>query len=660
MRPYISSALFCRCSALFSVKCITISVLALVACELRADVQVPAMFADNMLLQRGKPVPVYGRAAANEKVAVEFAGQRKSATADAAGKWRVALEPLSASATPAEMRITGQNTVVIKNVLVGDLWLASGQSNMEMRVSGVNNAAEEIKAANFPEIRFFMVKRDMASAPRKEPAGKWLVCTPDTVKDFSAVAYFYARELHTSYGIPTGVINSAVGASSCEAWTPADVLLADKALPQPAAIPPEEYPDWKTYDDVRKQIYEAAAHKDPGIKPDCLAWTTLDYDASDWQDVAVPGAIESRGMNIDGAVWFRTEVELPAAWAGKDAYLYLGAITDNDVAFVNGTEIGRKENNRRQWVFRTHRIPGKLVKAGKNVIAVRIFNEIGLGGFHPSYPAPLKIYQHGSGEVMLPKTWKCKVELGLKPAKMARNLPHGYKVPSALYNAMIAPYTRFPIRGFLWYQGESNSGRWEQHSILFPAMITSWRRLWCDETLPFYFVQLASYQAREKEPDSGGWAFIRESQTKTLALPNTGMAIAIDIGDATNVHPKNKQDVGKRLALWAKRDCYGDTDTVVSGPLFSSSVVEGNRIRIHFTHLGGGLEARGGELKGFAIAGPDKVFRWAKAKIDEDTVLVWNETIPTPAFVRYAWASNPECTLYNAAGLPAVPFRTDQ
>ncbi len=633
---------------------------AFAASSLRADVNLPSIFSDNMVLQHGKPVPVHGTAAPSERIAVEICGQRKETTADAAGNWQITLEPLAKQSAPTTMRVTGKNTVTIQNILVGDVWLASGQSNMAMQVSGVDNAAEEIKVANYPEIRFFMVSRDLASAPRKDTAGKWSVCTPDTVKKFSAVAYFYARELHTSYGIPMGVINSAVGSSSCEAWTPADVLLADKSLPQPAAIPPGEYPDWKTYDAVRKQIYDAAAHKDPGIKPECLAWATPDYDASAWKDITVPGNIEARGMNIDGAVWFRNEVELPGTWAGKDAHLYLGPITQNSVAFVNGTEIGRKENEGRAYVFRTHKIPGKLVKAGRNVVAIRIFNEIDQGGFYPSYPAPQKISQDGSGEVMLPKTWKCKVELGLEPAKMARKLPRGYQVPTALFNAMIAPFTEFPVRGFLWYQGESNAGRWEQHTVLFPTMITSWRGLWGDETLPFYFVQLASYQAREKEPSSGGWAFMRESQTKTLTLPHTGMAIAIDIGDATNVHPKNKQDVGKRLALWAKRDCHGETGTVVSGPIFASSTVEGDRIRIHFTHIGGGLEAKGDELKGFAIAGPDKVFRWAKAKIDGDSVVAWNETIPNPAFVRYAWANNPKCTLYNAAGLPAVPFRTDK
>jgi len=645
------------------IQCAGYVLIVCVACAtgpLRAEVRLPSIFSDNMMLQQGKPVPVHGTATPAEKITVEICGQSLATMADAAGNWQVTLEPLDRLSTPTTMRVTGTKVITISNVLVGDVWLASGQSNMEMRVSDVNNAAEEIKSADYPEIRFFMVKRDMASAPRKDPAGEWLVCAPETVKTFSAVAYFFAREIHTSYGIPTGVINSAVGASSCEAWTPADVLAADKSLPSPSTIPPEEYPDWKTYLALRKQIYDSAAQKDPGINPECLAWATPEYDASGWKDITVPGNFEAQGMNIDGAVWFRTEVELPATWAGKDSQLYLGLITQNSVAFVNGTEIARTENNGRQYVFRTHQVPGKLLKAGRNVIAVRIFNEIDQGGFYPSYPAPLKIYQDGAGEVILPKIWKCKVELSLEPAQMSRRLPFGYKVPSALYNAMIAPYTQFPIRGFLWYQGESNAGQANQHTLLFPAMITSWRRLWGDETLPFYFVQLASYQKRAKEPSDGGWALIRESQTKTLALPHTGMAIAIDIGDATNVHPKNKQDVGKRLALWAKRDCYGDADTVVSGPLFSSAAVEGNQIRIKFTHIGGGLKTRGENLKGFAIAGPDKVFRWADAKIDGDSVLVWNKNISKPAFVRYAWADNPECTLYNAAGLPAVPFRTDQ
>lgn len=625
-----------------------------------AEVTLPSIFSDNMLVQQGKPILVRGLAAPTEKVAVEFGGQRRETVADGAGKWQVTLDALPTSAKPAEMLVTGTNTITIHNVLVGDLWLASGQSNMQVSLREAENAAQEIAAADFPEVRFYMVTRDIASAPREDTAGKWLVCTPENAGSFSAVAYFFARELHTAYHLPTGVINSAVGSSSCEAWVPTEVLQADKALPQPAAIAPEEYPDWKTYDAVRSALYEAAAAKDPGIKPECVAWTSPDCDTTDWKDVAVPGNIEARGMNIDGAVWFRQEVDVPANWVGRDFSLYLGPISDNDIAFVNGVQVGHVENNQREWVFRTHRVPAKLVKPGRNVIAVRIFNEIGNGGFYPGYPAPLKFSADKEHEIVISGTWKCRVELGLEPGKIARNLPRGHHVPAALYNAMIAPFTATPVRGFIWYQGESNAGRYEQHSKLFPAMIESWRQLWGDRDLPFYFVQLASYQQRKPQPSDDAWAHMRESQQSALALPRTGMAVTIDIGDANNVHPRNKQDVGRRLARWAMRDCYGDNDIEVSGPLYASSAVEGNRIRLQFTHVGGGLQAQGGELKGFAIAGADKAFVWAKASIDGDGVLVWSDAVPAPAFVRYAWATNPECTLFNGAGLPAAPFRTDQ
>lgn len=643
----------------FAMKLTAASVLATLASGLRADVQTPVTFADNMLLQRGKPIPVHGKAAPAESVTVEFAGQRKEARADATGKWRVVLDSLSASSEPEEMRVSGQNTITIKNVLVGDLWLASGQSNMGVRVHEVDNAKAEMEAANYDGIRFFMVTTDLSSAPRPEPAGQWQVCTPENVRQFSAVAYFFARELHTRQRVPIGIINSAVGSSSCEAWVPADVLRADASLPQPPTIPPEEYTNWKTYDAVRMQVYHDAAAQDPGIREECLAWATPDHDASDWKDVVVPGNIESQGMKIDGAVWFRCGVELPEAWAGKDASLYLGLIAQNSIAYFNGTEVGRMENKGGTYVFRTHKVPGNLVKTGRNVVAVRVFNEVGPGGFYPEYPRPLSLSQ-GKDEMRLPKTWQCKVELAVEPGKLARNLPVGQQLPTALYNAMIAPYTSTPVRGFIWYQGESNAGRTQQHDVLFPTLIRSWRHLWNDETLPFYFVQLASYKERQPNPCDEPWAFFRESQAKALALPHTGMAVTIDIGDATNVHPTNKQDVGKRLALWACRDCYGDTDLPVSGPLYASNSVEGNGIRIRFAHVYGGLVAKGGVLKGFAIAGADKVFVWADAKIDGDTVLVWSDAVPNPAYVRYAWAYNPECTLVNAAGLPAVPFRTDQ
>ncbi len=633
--------------------------LLLAAGRLWADVRMHAVFSDNMVLQKGVPVAVRGWAAPSEKITVEFVGQQKETTADGSGNWAVRLDPLSQSQESAEMRVRGQNTVSIKNILVGDVWLASGQSNIAMRVSEVQNAAQEIAAANYPNLRVFTVEREVVSSPNDDCAGKWVVCDPKNVGSFSAVAYFFARELHQRCKIPIGVINSSVGSSSCQAWTPREVLTADPSLPQPAALAPENYRDWKTFKAFRNGVYDRYSSKDPGVKPECLAWAQPDCDASDWKEVAVPGSIESQGMNIDGAVWFRKDVELPADWAGRKATIYLGPITDNDIVFVNGQKIGATENHWRSYVFRSYAIPAKLLRPGRNVVAVRIFNAFGNGGFCPVYPAPLKIFQNPSTEVLITGKWKCKVELAMKPAQLPFAMPSPYSIPSAFFNAMISPLTKFPLRGFIWYQGESNAGAAAQHDKLFPAMIQSWRRCWGDEKLPFYFVQLASYKARESQPSESGWARMRESQMKTLALDDTGMAVTIDIGDPINVHPRNKQDVGRRLARWALHDCCGDTNLEVSGPLYASNSVEGDKIRIRFTHTAGGLKVHGDELKGFAIAASDKRFVWAKAAVEGDTVVVHSESVKTPCFVRYAWADNPECNLYNDENLPASPFRTD-
>jgi len=633
---------------------------ALAAGRLWGDVRMPAIFSDNMVLQKGVPVPVRGWAEPSEQITVEFAGQRKTATADSAGKWRVALDPLPPRPVASDMRVAGKNAVTIKNVVVGDVWLASGQSNMEMPVKQVEDAANETAAADYPNIRFFMVERDLCSTPKEEGAGKWVVCTPQSVGPFSAAAYFFARELHQKYKIASGVINSSVGASSCQAWTPAEVLTADKTLPQPADLAPENYTSWKTYLDFKNSTYDRYSYADTGIKPECLAWAKPDLDTADWKEFKAPGNIEAQGMAIDGAVWFRKEVDIPAAWAGRNLSVSLGPISDNDIVYMNGEKVGATENNWREWIFRNYTVPAKWIKTGRNVIAVRIFNRIGNGGFYPGYPAPLKLAKDRENEIILSGTWKCKVERAEKPAALPKPLPSIYSVPTAFFNAMIAPYAKYPLRGFIWYQGEGNAGAAQQHDILFPAMIASWRKWWGDEKLPFYFVQLANFRAREAQPSEGGWPRMRESQLKTLALHDTGMAVTIDIGAALEIHPKNKQEVGRRLARWAMRDCYGEKDIEVSGPLYAAKAVEGDKIRLRFTHTGGGLKAKGGELKGFAIAGADKKFVWAQARIDGDSVVVWNDALKSPAQVRYAWADNPECTLYNGAGLPASPFRTDE
>jgi len=635
--------------------------LVFVATGLRADVKLPSIFSDNMVLQQGVRLPVRGTADPGETVTVELLGQRLQATASAAGRWEVTLEPLAPASAPAEMRITGKTALTIRNALVGDVWLASGQSNMQVSLREADSAAAEIAAADFPEIRFYVVRHDIAASPREDTGGEWKVCTPTNAPAFSAVGYFFARELHQRHRLPTAVISTAVGSSACEAWVPVEVLKANPSFPQPAALDPATYPDWPTYDAFRKGLYERYSHKDAGVKEECRGWAEPGLDTADWREVRVPGSFETQGMRIDGAVWFRKEVDIPENWRGGDLLLYLGPITDDDVAFFNGVQIGKTENAGREWVFRTYRVPAERVQAGRSVVAIRIFNAIGSGGFCPTYPAPLALHRPNDKEngIVLSGPWKCKVETALEPAEMPFTPPRGHHVPAALFNAMIAPFTGVPVRGFIWYQGESNAGQAVQHDTLFPAMITSWRQLWGRADLPFYFVQLANYQARTNRPSEEGWARMRESQQKALAVPHTGMAVTIDIGDATNVHPRNKQDVGKRLALWARRDCYGEKELEVSGPLYLSNAVEKDRIRVRFTHVGGGLVAKGEELKGFAVAGADKVFVWAKAAIEGETVVVANEAVSAPRFVRYAWANNPECNLYNGAGLPAAPFRTD-
>ncbi len=624
-----------------------------------AAVKMPAVFSDNMVLQRDTPVPVQGTADPGENVTVIFVGQSKKTIADQTGKWKLTLDAMPRSAKPEKMQIIGKNNITINNILIGDIWLASGQSNMQVPVTEAENAEEEIKNADFPEIRMFIVKNNISSTPQNDCEGEWFVCNPQNVPSFSAVAYFYIRELYLKYKIPMGIINSSVGASSCQAWTPREVLLSDKSLPQPLTIPADKYPDLKAFNAFREATYDKYTAKDAGIKAEALSWSEPETVTTDWKEIKVPGYIESQGMNIDGAVWFRKDVDITEEWAGKSVTISLGPIRNSDIVFLNGEKIGSTDSGLETWRFRNYEIPGRVVKAGNNVIAVRIFNSIENGGF-VDYPAPLKLARDKENEIILSGTWKCKVEQEFTPQKLPFEVPVYMSVPTGLFNAMIYPLVQFPVRGFIWYQGESNAGNASQHDILFPAMIKSWRKLWGNDQLPFYFVQLASYNSRENQPTDPAWAKFRESQQKTLALDNTGMAVTIDIGDATNVHPKNKQDVGKRLALWAMRDCYNDKDIEVSGPLYASNSIENNKIRINFTHTRGGLKSKGGEPKGFAIAGEDKKFVWAEAEIDGNSVVVWSEQVKNPRFVRYAWATNPDCNLYNGADLPASPFRTDQ
>jgi sialate O-acetylesterase len=484
-----------------------------------ADVKLPAVIGDNMVLQQGQKIAIWGWAEPGEEVmvGVSWHTMEWGVTADEKGNWMFKMNPPKVGG-PYEMTLRGKNTVTIKNILVGEVWVCSGQSNMQFAVRQAANAEQEIAAAQYPNIRLFSVERKVAEQPQSDCVGSWQPCSPQTVADFSAVAYFFGRELHKEIDTPIGLIHTSWGGTPAEAWTSKDALRSE-----PACAP------------ILQRYADAVA----------------------------------------------------------------------------------------------------------------------------KYPEAMKEYERKVDE------WKAAVAKakaeGSKPprgpgAPFGPGHPHS---PGGLYNAMIAPLIPYGIRGAIWYQGESNAGRAYQYRRLFPAMIKCWRKEWGQGDFPFLFVQLANFMAVKPEPAESEWAELREAQSMTLALPNTGMAVIIDIGEANDIHPKNKQDVGRRLALWALAKTYAK-QLVYSGPLYKSMEVQGNKIILHFDHVGGGLVAGGGEpLKGFAIAGADRKFVWADAKIDGNAVVVSTDGVAEPVAVRYAWADNPVCNLYNKEGLPASPFRTD-
>ena len=630
------------------------------------------VFGDNMVLQQAMPVPVWGTAKPGAKINVQFAGQQAETTADSNGDWRLNLKPLTASFDPQTLnaRSSDGQSVSLKNVLVGEVWVCSGQSNMEWPVSRVAHAADEMAKANHPAIRLLSVARRVSSTPERDLPGSavWSVCSPETIPQFSAVGYFFGRKLRESLNAPVGLINSSWGGTVAEAWTSREGLTNEPSLrdivekyEKELPVLKERHAEWKAFVDAHEEKTKDTQNIGYG-----KGWEGEKEPAGDWKDIAVPGYWQTSGYDISGIFWYRKTVEIPAKWAGKELSLAIGATDKSDVTYFNNEKVGgltMQETPDAWCILRTYKVPGRLVKAGKNVIAVRVHSNKFAGGMTgpadamklscPSVPgdAPLKL--DGQWRVAIETTYG-KVEFPKEPIG-----PGNQNSPSGLYNGMLAPLIPLAARGAIWYQGESNADRAVQYRTLFPVLIRDWRRIWGQKQFGFYFVQLANYMARAAEPCDSQWAELREAQTMTLALPETGMAVAIDIGDGGDIHPANKQDVGLRLALAALHTTYGKKDVVPSGPLYKNAVRDGKTMRISFDYADG-LQKRGDRLTGFSIAGPDKKFVWADARIDGKTVVVSSPSVSDPAAVRYAWANNPDCNLYNAAGLPASPFRTDK
>jgi len=628
--------------------------------SLWANVRLPRLFADNMVLQRDKPVAVWGWADAGEKITVQFDSQSKTAKADKKGYWLIHLDAHPAGG-PFQLIVKGKNQWTLSNVLVGEVWICSGQSNMEMPIAGwgkINNYQAEITAADYPQIRHFKVPNTVSLTPKDDiTGGDWKVCSPETAGDFSATAYFFARELYRQLHVPIGLINTSWGGTHVETWTsrgafeqseefksmiatlPSGTGLAEAAGEKKSAL-------LKTINSLQGSLPATGEEEQ---------YKNTDYDDAHWTHMKVPGLWEQAGLgleDLDGTAWFRKTIDVSEADAGKLATLDLGKVDDADETYVNGVKVGSTKGYSES---RHYFIPAGTLKPGKNVIAVRVEDVSGGGGIYGD-PEELKVTIAGK-MISLAGDWSFHIASISVSTTVGPNT-----APTLLFNAMVNPLIPYTIRGAIWYQGESNAGRAYQYRKAFPLMITDWRGRWGLGDFPFYFVELSSFGASNSANKGSTWAELREAQSMTLSLPNTGMAVITDIGNPKDIHPKDKQDVGQRLAAIALNNLYGQKEEY-SGPVYQSMSTDGNKIVLTFTHVGGGLTAHDkyGYLKGFEIAGADQQFHYARASVEGNKVTVWQDSVTAPVAVRYGWADDAgESNLFNKDGFPASPFRTDR
>lgn len=614
--------------------------------NLFSAVKVARIFSDNMVLQRGINAPIWGIANSGEKIIVEINGFLSTTQASTDGKWLIYLPEFLAGG-PYELKISGENEVKFSGVMFGDVWIASGQSNMGWKLENANNAQEEVKDANYPDIRLFYVPKRAGKYPKEDlEGGQWQVCTPEAAKGFSAVAYFFGKNLHEDLNIPIGLINCNWGGTVAEAWMSSEML---KSFPdfKDRIIELEDGPNWE--DDISTNNEKSNKKSDiinnsfRGLE---LGVHKTNYNSNDWPVVIAPNWEEK----LDGIVWMRKIIELSKEYKSKELRFDLGRIAYNATVYFNEIKLGSTTSP----YFTEYTIPANLVKSGKNVIAIRMLHYWS----SPNFEGPedrMKLYaSNGAVIESLAGPWKYKT--GLEP-----DFPKviGYQnYPASLFNGMLSPIIPFGIKGVIWYQGESNASRAYQYRELFQSLIEDWRIRWGLDYFPFLFVQLANYMDIPEEPQEDDWAELREAQSMALRLPNTGMAVTIDIGEMFDIHPKNKQDVGLRLALAAKKIAYNQ-DIVFSGPIYKSMEINGNEIEVSFDHVGNGLNMKGEKLNSFQIAGKDKKFYWANAIIVGGEIFVSNEKVKNPVAVRYGWAINTEGNLFNKNGLPASPFRTD-
>jgi len=622
-----------------------------------SQVKLPKLIGDGMVLQRDANVRIWGWASEGEKITIHFIDSTYHTTTDKNGEWELQLSNIKAGG-PYAMQINAKNSITINDIVVGDVWVCSGQSNMGLSL-GSNLYKDEIDHMDNSFIRQFFTfpRANFKDRDNDYRFGSWQHADSKNVRSLTAAGYFFAKTLYEKYKVPIGLMNVSLGGSSAEAWISEESI---KSFPM-YYEQLQRYKDPSLIERMNKQDdervenwYKLIRQSDEGLKDSQNVWSDPKINTSDWETMSLPGYwTDTKLGGINGVVWFRKDISVPASMIGKPAVLKLGRIFDVDSVFVNGKFVGTTGS---QYVPRNYKIPGDLLKAGMNTIVIRDISTIRHGGFVPGKEYELSA---GDNKINLEGDWKYK--LGTVADPLEDRLFTG-KIPTGLFNSGIAPMLNYRIKGVVWYQGESNTSRAFEHYNLFKLLIKDWRQNWHQGNFPFLFVQLPNFVEVNVEDTKYDWAYFRESQLKALSIPNTGMAVTIDVGEFNDIHPKDKKDVGYRLALAAEKVAYGENNIVYSGPIYKSMKVEGNKIILTFTNTGSGLVAKNGNpLKYFEICGVDNEYAPATAKIKGNKIIVWSDKVKEPVAVRYAWANNPEgANLYNKEGLPASPFRTSE
>ena len=618
------------------------------------QIRLPKLISNGLVLQRDVPLKIWGWASAGEKISLTFKSKSYKTKANEAGEWQINI-PAQPAGTGFTMLIKGKNQVAIDNIAIGEVWFCSGQSNMVINTERVKEKyGDDIAQANFPDIRNFFVPTltDLNEPKTDIPNGEWKAAQGKDVLTMGALTFFFARELHQKYKVPVGIINSSVGGTPVEAW------ISETGFKN---FPDQLQTILKNKDTSYVNAFNRRGpmpNSKPAVRDKGLLehWEGIDYQPKGWRSINIPGFWEDQGLkDLNGVVYYRKEIDLPASWINKPVKLYMGRIVDADEMYVNGKKIG---NITYQYPPRRYEIPAGLLKVGKNLFVVKVTNTAGKGGFVPDKPY---FMTNGSEEIDLKGTWQYKIGEVYEPSSNGFGGPSFSRQnqPAALYNAMVAPFVNYPVRGFVWYQGESNAGNPGQYDKHLKALIEDWRQQWKATEAPFLFVQLANFMDYTQLPTESSWAELRNKQRKVLAVPHTAMAVITDCGEWNDIHPLNKKDIGLRLAKAAQNIAYAEP-IVYSGPLFRAVERLGDKMRLSFDHVGSGLVTKDGEpLRYFAIAGADKKYVWAEAVIEGDNIVLWSEKIKEPKFVRYNWADNPEGNLYNKEGFPASAFETE-